>query len=82
MPTSPVDHRSDARMQPLDYAAIVYLVAPLAIFFAWFAVWFIACPALAVIGASLWRLRPIWIPISRRDVQWAFGLAVLAALYL
>lgn len=69
-------------MAPLDYAALVFLAAPLAVFFAGFVVWIIAVPALAVIAASLWRLRPGRIVIERADLRRAMGTAVVAGLFL
>jgi hypothetical protein len=71
-----------APMPPFDFAALVFLVLPLVVFFAGFIVWLIALPALAVIAASLWRLRPQRIAIGRADIRQGLMVALAALVFL
>jgi len=43
---------------PTEFAALVFLTVPLLIFFAGFAAWFVAGPAMLLIAAVLYRSRP------------------------
>lgn len=65
MPTSGAEDRSacgeEARVRPCsatEFAALAFLVLPLVVFFAGFAAWFVAGPALLSIAAVLYRCRP------------------------
>jgi hypothetical protein len=73
---------ANAPLPALDYAALVYLALPLGVFFAGFIVWVIALPALVVIAASFWRLRPERLAISRDEILRSLWVAVLALLFL
>jgi hypothetical protein len=69
-------------MPLLDYTALVFLALPLFVFFATFIAWVVALPALAVVAAMLWRLRPERVAITRADIRRGLATAALAFIFL
>ncbi|MGO9356650.1 MAG: hypothetical protein ACLP1D_03130 [Xanthobacteraceae bacterium] len=65
LPAASGDTEKARSSTPTEFAALVFLTLPLAVFFAGFTAWLVAGPALLSIVAVLYRSRPDWAPWPR-----------------